>query len=97
MNELTDVDVVALAKVHHSEESFADDSRQVCVCQEGHLVDALLLVVGVRDQVLEDVPEVRDGHILLELLVGEDLVVDQLDLVVGCQIAFHLKVVEFGL
>ena len=42
------------------------------------LVDALRLVVGLLHQILVNVLEVRDGDILLEVLVKDRRVIDQL-------------------
>lgn len=46
----------------------------------GNFVDALALGIGLRSQIFVDVLEVGDGHVPLEFLVQNDVVVDELDL-----------------
>ena len=50
--------------------------------ENGEFVDALVFVVGLLHQVLVDVLEVGDGHVLLEVFVEDLSVVDQLDLLI---------------
>jgi len=78
MHKLTEVNELGLAEVKDLDKSFADDAWQVAVGEHGDAVDALALVVGLSDQVLVDVLEVRNGHVLLELLVLQDSVINEL-------------------
>jgi len=54
--------------------------------QDGHTVDALGLVVGLRHQISVDILEVGDGHILFEFFVEDHWIFLQLDFAcgVGC-------------
>ena len=81
MDELPEVDVVTLAEIQHSHEPFTNDARQISVSQHGNLVDPLVFVVRLGHQVLIDILEVRNGHIFLELLVGQNGIVHQLNFV----------------
>lgn len=47
--------------------------------QHRHLVDALVLFVGLQHQILVDVLEVGDGDVLLELVVQSDQVLSKLN------------------
>ena len=84
MDELPQVDVLGLTEIHDCEEALSDDAGEGAVSEQGYFVDALGLIVRLGGEVLEDVLEVRDCHVLLELFVVENLVVDKLDLVWHC-------------
>ena len=51
----------------------------VTYVENGDLVDSFALRIRLRGQVLVNVLEVRYGHILLELLIENDIVVNQLN------------------
>ena len=79
MHELSEVDVLILAEVKHCKEPLSDDARETSVCQKGDLVDSFVLVVTLRNQILKDVLEIRNSHVLFEFLVVQNLVVNELD------------------
>ena len=89
MYEFSQVNEVALAQVQDREEALANDARQVRVRQQGDFVYAFRLVIGLCDQVLEDVFKVWYGHVFLEFFIAKNFVVDKLEFV--CLIALHLS------
>lgn len=89
MYEFSEVDVFILAQIEHCKKSFSNDTWEVGVCQQSDFVDTFALVVGLGDQVLENVLEVRDSDILLELLVVQDLVIDKFDFVARLGLILH--------
>ena len=48
--------------------------------EDGDFVYALALSIRLRGKILVDILEVRDGDILLEFLVEDDVIVNELDL-----------------
>jgi len=48
--------------------------------EDGNFVYALALSIRLRGKILVDILEVRDGDILLEFLVEDDVIVNELDL-----------------
>ena len=57
--------------------------------EDGELVDALGLIVGLLHQVLVDILEVRDCHVFLEVLIEDLRVVHQLNLCLGHSCVIH--------
>ena len=94
MDELPQVDVFRLTQIKHIEKSLADDTWQLGVGEERHLVDSLIFVIRLSNQILVKVLEVGDRNILFEVIVFQDFFVNQLNTVLVPLSAFHLIIIS---
>ena len=80
INELFQVNIIIFIDIHHREESFSNDPRNLRIAQNGHFVYPFIPLVRLLQQVLINVLKIRNSNRFLKIFVQDKRVLHHLNL-----------------
>ena len=86
MDELAQINVIAAIEVQDRKESLTYDAWKIRVSQQSDFIYAFVFVIRLRNQILIDILEVRNGNILFELFIVDDLIVHKFNLFIAIRL-----------